>query len=93
MSETTEKHVQMRVCGDPHLTVLSDPAAPTALSVAELAETYHRQVDELAAMVEAEQQRQRVTTTALSVVADALGELVVALDEMGARSGRPEGRQ
>lgn len=92
MSATTEKHVQMRVCGDARLTAVADPAARVS-SVAELAETYHRQVDELAAMVEAEQARQRVTTTALSVVADALGELAVALDEMGARAGSPDGGQ
>lgn len=48
---------------------------------------YLRMADELAAMVEAEAQR---SAQAHAVIADALGELYVALDELMAGLGRGE---
>lgn len=67
----------------PHLSlVATDEAVQRADNVAGVAETYTRMADELAAMVEAEADRSART---YAVLADALGELHTALDELAGR--------
>ncbi len=78
----------------PHLRIVgSSDAVGHADTVADLAATYSRMADELAAMVEAEAKR---SATASALLANALGELHTALDELAARaaletSGAAEG--
>ena len=62
----------------PTLRLVENVIAPTQ-SAAELADTYARQVDELAAMVEAEAER---AARFHAVLAAALGEMHQALDEI-----------
>jgi hypothetical protein len=63
------------------------PPVEQAETVADLAGTYCRMADELAAMVEAEATRSAAATRVLS---NALGELHTALDELAARLLRGE---
>lgn len=67
--------------------VPSAEAVARAETVTEVTDCYSRMADELAAMVEAEAQR---SAQAHAVIAYALGELHVALDELRARLGRGE---
>lgn len=72
----------------PHLRVVGSPdAVERADSVADLVDTYARMADELAAMVEAENER---AAHAHAVISAALGELHTELDELAARVIRGE---
>jgi hypothetical protein len=70
----------------PYLRVVGSlDAVEPADTVADLAGTYSRLADELAAMVEAENER---AARWHAQVASALGELCTALDELAARAAR-----
>lgn len=66
---------------------ITSPSAPSD-SAAVLADVFARQVDELAAMVDAENRR---AAAAARVIASSLGELHVALDELAHRLSQQDG--